>query len=215
MASPGDDESWRRGGDAGQLGVIGCSPEAQRRFAELYHRWMPVVRSSALELLGSEDDAEDAAQDVFARLWRNGSGSWRSIHSPSQFFPRVGRNEALGALRRLRPARPLTAALATALRCSQPGPEEWVARRELMRIVRHRIDELPPRCRMVMSLFVLEGLKQPEIAERLGIGIKAVEKQIARGRVRLREVLAAQLGEGRDQSCPFEETGGERTADAS
>jgi hypothetical protein len=48
---------------------------------------------------------------------------------------------------------------------------------------------LPPRCGLVMALTHLQGLTHSEAAERLGISEKAVEKQVRRGRDRLRKWL--------------------------
>ncbi len=49
------------------------------------------------------------------------------------------------------------------------------------------IDGLPARCREVFWLYRVEGLKQAEIAEKLNISIKMVEKHVARGYVALIE----------------------------
>lgn len=42
-------------------------------------------------------------------------------------------------------------------------------------------ETLPPRCREVMWLRRVDGLSQQEVADRLGISAKTVEKHIARG----------------------------------
>lgn len=49
------------------------------------------------------------------------------------------------------------------------------------------IDSLPERCREVFWLYRIEGLKQSEIAEKLNISTKMVEKHVARGYVALIE----------------------------
>lgn len=49
-------------------------------FTALYRRWWPRVREEARKLLGSEGEAGDAAQQVFARLWE--SGDWLGIEDP-------------------------------------------------------------------------------------------------------------------------------------
>jgi DNA-directed RNA polymerase specialized sigma24 family protein len=48
---------------------------------------------------------------------------------------------------------------------------------------------LPPRCGLVLALTHLQALTHSEAAERLGISEKAVEKQVRRGRDRLRKWL--------------------------
>jgi RNA polymerase sigma factor (sigma-70 family) len=63
----------------------------------------------------------------------------------------------------------------------QISPEQRAsARQELGRLARV-FDLLPPRCREVMWMRKVEELSQREVASRLGINEKAVEKQVSRG----------------------------------
>jgi RNA polymerase sigma-70 factor (ECF subfamily) len=62
------------------------------------------------------------------------------------------------------------------------------ARQELARLAR-AFDLLPLRCRDVMWLTKVESLTQREVASRLGINQKAVEKQVSRGIRLLAEAL--------------------------
>ena len=54
-----------------------------------------------------------------------------------------------------------------------------------------RILRLPPRCRATCALVFLGGLTQREAAGRLGVSEKAVQKQVARGRRYLRDLIAS------------------------
>ena len=54
------------------------------------------------------------------------------------------------------------------------------ARQELKRLT-DAFDRLPDRCREVVWLRRVEELPQKEVAARLGIGEKTVEKQVAKG----------------------------------
>jgi RNA polymerase sigma-70 factor (ECF subfamily) len=54
------------------------------------------------------------------------------------------------------------------------------ARQELKRLAT-AFDRLPDRCRAVVWLRRVEELPQKEVAARLGIGEKTVEKQVAKG----------------------------------
>lgn len=46
--------------------------QAAVRFERLYRKWFSTVRDSAFAILGCEAGADDAAQRVFARLWKRG-----------------------------------------------------------------------------------------------------------------------------------------------
>ena len=63
---------------------------------------------------------------------------------------------------------------------------------ELQREVQKAVDALPDHCREVFRMSRFEGLKNREIAARLGIS-SAVEKHLARAVGRLGEAFAAKL----------------------
>lgn len=60
-------------------------------------------------------------------------------------------------------------------------PERHVSARQELARARAGLDGLPSRCREVMRLRKVQGMKIREIADHLGIGIEAVEQQITRG----------------------------------
>ena len=61
------------------------------------------------------------------------------------------------------------------------SPEQRLdARQDLWRLTR-AFGSLPPTCREIMWLIKVEGLSRKEIAERLNLTVKAVEKRIERG----------------------------------
>lgn len=57
--------------------------------------------------------------------------------------------------------------------------------RERLHNIQRILDCLPPRCREVFWLFRVEGYSQQEIAQRLGVSLKAIEYQVARALVDL------------------------------
>lgn len=73
-----------------------------------------------------------------------------------------------------------------------PGPEAEVERTEELCILRNLMVRLPSRCREVYEL-IAQGLTQREVSERLQIDVKAVQKQVSRGR-RLLKTMAVELG---------------------
>ena len=71
----------------------------------------------------------------------------------------------------------------------QTSPEDHFSAHQQLRRLAKAFDELPSRCREVIWLRRVEELSQKEIARRLGISEKAVEKHIARGTRLLAEHL--------------------------
>lgn len=176
-----------------QEGAPAAEPQSPThgRFAELYRTWRPTVTAAALAVLGSKLDAEDAAERVFARLWKN--GGWWAIDHPASYFHRAGRLEALSVLRE----RPETAALNQGLveHLADPSadPTRPVRRHELLSLVEDALDRFPERCREACELKWVRRLGHQRVAEELGITTKAVEKQLARGRRLLKEAAVLEL----------------------
>jgi len=55
--------------------------------------------------------------------------------------------------------------------------------------IHHAIKQLPERCRVVLSLYLIEGYQHQEIAEILGITTSTSKTQYRRGRQLLQEIL--------------------------
>ncbi len=69
---------------------------------------------------------------------------------------------------------------------SAPSAEHVADLNQRLRITQSIIDCLPPRCREVFWYFCVEGYTQPEIAAKLGISLKGVERHVMRALVDIR-----------------------------
>lgn len=63
-------------------------------------------------------------------------------------------------------------------------PESVLLGHDALRRAQSAIDALPPKCRSAFLLARLDGLPHSQVAERLGISVKMVEKHIANAFVR-------------------------------
>ena len=70
-------------------------------------------------------------------------------------------------------------------------PERWCGGRQALRRLSDALARLPTRCREVVWLRRVEDLSQKEVAARLGISEKVVEKHIAKGMRLLADALLA------------------------
>lgn len=68
-------------------------------------------------------------------------------------------------------------------------PERWCGGRQALSRLAGAFDQLPDRCREVVWLRRVEDLSQKEVAVRLGISEKTVEKHIAKGMRLLADTL--------------------------
>jgi len=75
----------------------------------------------------------------------------------------------------------------------QPNPEEVCCRRELAERLADATTQLSPALRKTFQLRDLDGLSIRETAHLLGVPSGTVKAQLARGRVRLKEIVRKSL----------------------
>lgn len=135
---------------------------------------------------GSASLAEDIVQDTWLRASTRAAAM---PENPRAYLYRMAGNLAIDHLRR-REARAFEVAdpeRYTRIASDAPTPENEVAAREELAILEAAVRELPARRRQVFVLYRGHGMTMREIADRLGISQKTVEKQIARAMVHCRK----------------------------
>lgn len=155
-------------------------------FELLIRRHQGAVYGLALRMLGSEADAQDAAQGAFVQAWR-GLAHFRGESAFSTWMYRIMANRCLNLLAQRRPMDALSDDLAD----GRDDPAEVVAGRARMQAVAAAILRLGPDQRAALVLREFQGLSYAEIAEVLGVSVAAVKGRIHRARLLLIEELGA------------------------
>lgn len=155
-------------------------------FEVLVRRHQVPVYRLALRMLGSEADAEDAAQEAFVQAWRS-LARFRGDSAFATWMYRIVTNRCLNALAARRPVEGL------ADRHSAPDgdPSEIAERRARFQAVAGGIMTLPPDQRAALVLREFQGLSYEEVAGVLGVSLAAVKGRIHRARLGLIGVVAA------------------------
>lgn len=160
----------------------------------LVRRWQGRVYGLAWHYLGNAEDARDAAQEAFVRVYRQ-LGSFDGDRFQAWLL-RITRNLCLDQLRRRKTRPPLEELRAAdeddaAPTDAAPSPEQaWLsgARR---RVVHEALRRLNGPNREVILLKDIQGLKLGEIAGMLGLPIGTVKSRAHRARLELaRHVVA-------------------------
>ncbi len=160
-------------------------------FDEIFREWYPPLVRYVQRMLRDQAAAEDIAQEAMLELWRRrdrltGDGPFHA------YLWQSARNRALNHIRHARVterAEPHVVAVTP----EQPHADAHIIESEIEQALRAAVDGLPPRCREVFQLSRVRGLKNAEIAETLGVSIKAVEAQMGKALRVLRERLAPWL----------------------
>lgn len=160
-------------------------------FDALFRQWYEPVVRAANRILHESGVAEELAQDVFLELWRRRESLPDGSSVPGYLLQAV-RNRSLNHLRHLQ-VQKKSQVFVEAL--SEPAEQADADAHtgELEQAIRTAIDALPPRTREVFLMSRERNLKYGEIAEQLGVTVKAVEANMSRALRMLREKLAPHL----------------------
>lgn len=165
-------------------------------FEQIFRRWYEPVVRSASRVLRDVGVAEELSQDVFLELWRRRE-SLATDSSIAGYLMQAVRNRALNHLRHLA-VQKKSVVFVEAMSEPSEAADSQVQARELEVALIQAIADLPPRTREVFVMSRERGLRYSEIADELGVSVKAVEASMSRALRMLRERLSAFLPDPSD-----------------
>lgn len=158
----------------------------------LADRLLPRIMGQAVRMLQDRAEAEDVAQEAMLKLWKVAPNWDPSRGRVTTWIFRVVANLCTDRLRRRRgvglddiaePTDPSPSAAAALQNVSRANALSW------------GLAQLPERQAQAVALRHLEGLSNPEIAEIMDIGTRAVESLTARGKSALTQLLTDRRSE--------------------
>jgi len=187
-----------------------CQQGDLAAFDELVSIHASRVFNLAYRMLGSQQDAEDAAQEAFLRAF-SALRQFRRGATFSTWLYRITVNTCLDELkRRKRRPQPFTSvygefeeesenqqAAASPTPFDQQDPEELLTRRLEQEQVQRALAILPTNHRAVVVMCDIEGLSYEEAAAALKTGLGTVKSRLHRARQRLKELLTRERGMAR------------------
>ena len=162
-----------------------------RAFDRLMIETQQRVMGTAWRLLGSREDARDACQEVYLRVFRHLS-RFRAGEDFYAWLYRITVNVCRDAGRRRR-RNPTVAAPAVEL-STPPEAEQDMLGAERWNLLLQALASLPAKERAALVLRDLEGLTSEQVARVLGSRAATVRGQIASARLRIREFCVGLLG---------------------
>ncbi len=141
-------------------------------------------------MVANREDAEDLTQEVFVKVFRQ-LGSYRGEATLGAWIKRIAVNAALNFLRQSKRIRWVEME-----NHNQPddGPEiDETAWSHDIRRVHEAIKGLPDGCRLVFSLYMLEGFPHKEVGKMMGITESTSKTQYRRAKRLLREALSQDI----------------------
>ena len=159
-------------------------------FEDLFKKYYHVLCRYAAGIIGDEEDAKDIVNNFFGKLWDNRENIQITVSLESYIYVSI-RNNCLKYLEHQKVIRKYGEYVQNNhwlhthdYNC----PQTIMISQEMENRIEKDIDSLPVQCREVLVMW-LEGLNYQEIADKLGIHVGSVRKQlnIARGKLRKSE----------------------------
>ena len=166
-------------------------------FEELVGEFERPVYSLCFRLLGDSEEARDAAQETFLKVYK-GLAKFRGEAGLKTWIYRIAINQAMNQQRwwRRRHREETISldlsrsdnerSLGTSLAGPSKSPEQMAIASERERRIMNALGQVKQEYRIVLILREIEELSYEEIAETLAISIGTVKSRIARGRDELR-----------------------------
>lgn len=148
-------------------------------FIKLFAESRQALHQYIRRFVRSSETAKEIVQEAFLRTYRERG----SVITLRAFLFSTARNLAANEIRHRRTVERDALASSDALRieAEHESLESVFLRDERNRLIQQAIDRLPPQCRAAFTLRVFHEYSYKEVANRLGISVKTVEKHISRG----------------------------------
>lgn len=173
--------------------VIAALEGDREAFASLVAAYQRPVYNLCYRMLGTQTEAEDAAQEVFVKLFRR-LHTYDIDRKLSSWVLSVASHHCIDRLRRRRlktvdieemPAwRPLVSA--------RPQPERQLLDAEREARVVALLDQLEPHYRLPIVMHYWNGLSYQEICEATGLSLSALKSRLHRARLKMATLLQEQ-----------------------
>jgi RNA polymerase sigma-70 factor (ECF subfamily) len=176
----------------------------EEAFRQLIERHQDRVYGTVARMMGGAGpEAEEAAQDIFLRVWRSAGQyrgdsrftTWLMTLVRNLVFTRVGQRLRRSAIDGQESVDPEGDERLMENQPAQPGrgPAESMAFKELEMAVEEACAELPENQRLVIHLRQYEGMDLGQIGEVTGMSLTAVKALMFRARESLKKKLSGYL----------------------
>lgn len=157
-------------------------------FSHIFKKYYPRLCHFSFRVTGSMALSEDICQEAFIRYWHNRSNVSDSEDAVKSYLYTAVRNACISQLRHNKVVKRYLK--------SQDGADteditvdHAMILSEVAAEIRQALEKLPQGCRQVVQMAYLEGMKNKEIASRLGVSVNTVKTQRQRAIHLLRSSL--------------------------
>ena len=168
-----------------------------RAFEELLKRYKNLVYSVVLRMLNCPEDANDQAQEIFIKIYKNAS-KYSDEFKFSTWAMRIATNHIIDFRRKNKLAQVtdgLDCEAVINMKDSAKTPEETLIAKEQAKLLHNAVQALPDIYRLPIVLYHIQGLSYQEIADITSEPMSKVKNRIFRARKMLKDELTSTKGD--------------------
>ena len=150
----------------------------------------------SFRMLRNQEEAEDAVQEVFIKLWNMGK-KLDNYNSIDALATTMTKNHCIDQIRKQRNIKTEEYSTGENFVSTSPSPYEQVADHETQNIINSLIEKLPDLYKQIVILREIEGLPYEEIAEKTNQNINTLRVTLSRARNLLRNEYKKHFDEKR------------------
>ena len=148
-----------------------------KAFTEIYHRYFGVLYVHAYKILGNDEEAKDAIQDVFSSLWTRRESITVSSSLSSYLYTSV-RNKVFDIFQHRKVETKYTDSLRTFIDTGYVITDHRIREKELSAHIEKEIAALPAKMRLIFEMSRKSYNTHREIAQELNLSEQTVKTQV-------------------------------------
>ncbi len=165
--------------------------ERAARFRAFFMSNYPRVKMFALKLLKSEEDAEDIAQDIFTKLWAE-PDLWENHTKWDSYLYAMTRNHIYNFINHQNIEMNYAETAAERMKDAEISGfdlNDELYAKELSLLIKLTVEKMPEQRRRVFQLSRQGGLSNLEIADKLGVSVRTVERHLYLATQELKKIV--------------------------
>ncbi|PSL45681.1 RNA polymerase sigma-70 factor (ECF subfamily) [Chitinophaga niastensis] len=160
-----------------------------KALTDLFKFYYPQLCLFAARLITNEPAAEEIAEETFMKFWQR-RDNFETIQNIKAFLYITTRNSCMDYLRKaVREEHSLKQLTYITREDDDEFMQTSIIHSEVLGEIYREIEQLPPKCKQIFKLSFIEGMKNQEIADHLGLALPTVKNQKTRAVCLLKTVL--------------------------
>jgi RNA polymerase sigma-70 factor (family 1) len=165
----------------------------EKAFSSIYDIYYGPLYYYTLRILGNSGEAQEITADCFMKLWKL-KENFETLHNVKSFLYITARNASLNVLKQKKEYARRNEEMGYLLMQDMDGPSmQDEVRSDVLTTVLSEIEKLPKQCRKILEFSFINGWKNSQIADKLGLTLQTVKNQKTRGIKMLKDALASKV----------------------